>query len=158
MRRAARGFTLVELMITVAIAGVLVAMAVPAREIVVKRQNERELRSALREIRGALDAYKRAVDEGRLPVAVGESGYPKSLEDLVRGIDNPASPGREKIYFLRRLPRDPFNRDESLAAAQTWGKRSYASAPDEPKEGADVFDVFSLAKEKGLNGVPYRDW
>lgn len=156
--RAMRGFTLVELMITVAIAGVLVAMAVPVKEIVVKRQSERELRSALREIRGALDAYKRAVDEGRLAVAVGESGYPKSLDDLVRGIDNPASPGREKIYFLRRLPRDPFNRDESLAPAQTWGKRSYASPPDDPKEGADVYDVYSLSREKGLNGVAYREW
>ncbi len=153
-----RGFTLVELMITVAIAGVLVAMAVPVKEIVVKRQNERELRSALREIRGALDAHKRAADEGRLQVAVGESGYPRGIEDLVRGIDNPAAPGREKIYFLRRLPRDPFSRDESLAAAQTWGKRSYASPPDDPKEGADVYDVYSLSKEKGLNGVLYRDW
>ncbi len=158
MIRAARGFTLVELMITVAIAGALVAMAVPAREIIVRRQNERDLRGALREIRSALDAHKRAVDEGRLPLVVGASGYPSSLEDLVRGIDNPASPGREKIYFLRRLPRDPFTRDESLAPAQTWGKRSYASAPDDPKEGADVYDVYSLSKEKGLNGLQYRDW
>lgn len=158
MRRTARGFTLVELMITVAIAGVLVAMAVPAREIIVRRQNERDLRAVLREIRGALDAHKRAVDEGRLQAAVGESGYPRSLEDLVRGIDNPAAPGREKIYFLRRMPRDPFNRDETLAPAQTWGKRSYASPPDDPKEGNDVYDVYSLSGEKGINGVPYRDW
>ena len=158
MTRAAAGFTLIELMITVAIAGVLVAMAVPVREIVIKRQNERELRAALREIRGAIDAYKRATEEGRLPATVGESGYPRNLEDLVRGIDNPASPNREKVYFLRRLPRDPFNADPSLAPAQTWGKRSYASPPDDPKEGADVYDVHSLSKDKGLNGIAYREW
>ena len=158
MKRPAAGFTLIELMVTVAIAGVLVTMALPVKEMVVRRQNERELRSALREIRSALDAYKRATEEGRLPAVVGASGYPKSLDDLVRGIDNPGSPNREKIYFLRRLPRDPFNADASLSASQTWGKRSYASPPDDPKEGEDVYDVFSLSKDKGLNGLPYRDW
>lgn len=157
MRRQ-RGFTLVELMITVAIVGVLVSMAVPVRELIVKREQERELRTALREIRSALDAYKRAVDEGKIQADATGNGYPKLLDDLANGVDNITSPERQKLYFLRRVPRDPFNTDATLPAASTWGKRSYASAADDPQEGDDVFDVFSPSQGRGINGVPYRDW
>ena len=154
----ARGFTLIELVITVGIVGVLASMAVPLKEMVVKRAQERELRVALREIRGALDAYKRAVDEGKVKASAGDSGYPNTIEELAAGIDHAGSAERQKIYFLRKLPRDPMHPDASLAAAQTWGKRSYASAPEEPREGSDVYDVYSLASGRGLNGVPYREW
>ena len=65
---------------------------------------------------------------------------------------------RERIYFLRRVPRAPFFTDLGLASSDTWGKRSYASPPDDPKEGEDVFDVYSLAPGKGINGRPYREW
>ncbi len=156
--KAARGFTLIELMITVSIVGVLVSLAMPVKEMVVKREQERELRSALREIRGALDAYKRAVDEGKVKANAGDSGYPKSLDELASGTDNISTPDRQKIFFLRRLPRDPLHPDPATPPAQTWGKRSYASAPDEPREGADVFDVYSLAGGRGMNGVAYREW
>ena len=152
-----RGFTLIELVIAVAIVAILASAVLPLNELVVQRAKEQDLRRALREIRTAIDAYKQASDEGRIPKRVGESGYPKKLEDLVQGVEDEKNPKKERIYFLRRIPRDPFA-DESLAAAETWGKRSYASPPDDPREGEDVFDVYTLAQSKGINGRPYREW
>ena len=155
---AAQGFTLIELVITVAIVALLASVALPVSELAVQRTKEQELRRTLRQIREAIDLHKQASDEGRIQKSVGDSGYPKKLEDLAEGVDDQKSPKKEKIYFLRRIPRDPLNADPTLSAAATWGKRSYASPPDDPKEGDDVFDVFSLAQGKGINGQPYRDW
>ena len=156
--KSGRGFTLIELVITVAIVGILAMTAMPMIEMTAKRQKEVELRAALREIRGGIDAYRRAVDEGKLEKKVDESGYPRRLDDLANGVENIQDPNKAKLYFLRRLPRDPFADDPALTAAQTWGKRSYASPPDSPIEGADVFDVYSLSTGIGLNGTPYREW
>jgi len=155
---AARGFTLIELVITVAIVALLASVALPVSELAVQRTKEQELRRTLRQVREAIDAYKQASDEGRIRKSVGDSGYPKKLEDLAEGVDDQKSPKKDKIYFLRRIPRDPFNADQALSPVATWGKRSYASPPDDPKEGEDVFDVFSLAQGKGINGQPYREW
>ncbi|TMH55724.1 MAG: type II secretion system protein [Betaproteobacteria bacterium] len=154
----ARGFTLIELVITVAIVALLASVALPVSELAVQRTKEQELRRTLRQIREAIDLYKQASDEGRIKKSIGDSGYPKKLEELAEGVDDLKSPKKEKIYFLRRIPRDPLNADPTLSAAASWGKRSYASPPDDPREGDDVFDVFSLAPGKGINGQPYRDW
>jgi len=152
------GFTLIELVITVAIVAILASVVMPLSELVVQRQKEQDLHRALREVREAIDLYKQASTDGRVAIKIGESGYPKRLEDLVEGVDDLKTPDKTRIYFLRRIPRDPLADNGTRPAADTWGKRSYASAPDEPKEGEDVFDIYSLAPGKGINGVPYREW
>jgi general secretion pathway protein G len=156
--KALRGFTLVELIVTVAIVGILASAALPLAELAIQRQKEMELSRSLREIRTALDAYKKAWDDGRMEKKVEQSGYPPNLDILVQGVVDAKDPQKKRVYFLRRLPRDPFNEDRAATAAETWGKRSYASPPDAPAEGADVFDVYSTSEAVGLNGVPYREW
>jgi general secretion pathway protein G len=157
MKRAA-GFSLIELVAVLAILGVLASIALPLAEISMQRGSEQELRRALREIRDAIDAYKRAADEGRIARDAGSSGYPRSLAVLAEGVTDARDPKRARIYFLRQVPRDPTHPDAGLDAAATWGKRSYASEPDEPQEGDDVYDVFSRSHLLGLNGVEYRRW
>ena len=152
------GFTFIELIVTLAIMGVMATVAVPLAQLTMQRQKERDLRTALAEIREGLDAYKRAADQGRIVAKLGESGYPKTLEQLVDGVEDQRSPARQKMYFLRRLPRDPMSADLVVAPADSWGVRSYASPADQPEEGADVFDVYSRSDKQGLNGVLYRKW
>jgi general secretion pathway protein G len=153
-----RGFTLIELLVTLAILGLLGTLVVPVAQVTAQRRDEVELRRALREIRAGIDAYKKASDEGRVSKAAGATGYPPRLEMLVEGVRDQRSPKQANIYFMRRLPRDPFHPDPEASEAETWGKRSYASEPDEPKEGDDVYDVYSLSGKTGLNGVPYDKW
>lgn len=114
-----RGFTLIELMVVIAIIGVLATMAMPMVELARVRADESELRTALRQIRTGLDDYRKAWDDGRIEKKTGASGYPPSLDVLVTGVTDVKQPNDVKIYFLRRLPRDPFHPDKTTPAAQT---------------------------------------
>jgi general secretion pathway protein G len=159
MKIASSGFTVIELTATLAILSALALAALPLSELVAKRHKEQELRRALWEIRGAIDAYKRAAEEGKIVIGTSDSGYPPSLDVLSSGVVPASGSGSSRrLYFLRRVPRDPFFPDAKVPAAQTWGLRSYLSSPTEPKPGADVFDVYSQSTDVGLNRIPYRQW
>jgi general secretion pathway protein G len=146
-----KGFTLIELMITVAIIGLLASVAVPLAEVTWQRGKEAELRRSLREVREAIDAYKRATDEGAIEKALNKSGYPPTLQALVEGAVDKRDAKGGRLYFLRRIPADPMTGEE-------WGLRSYASPADRPSAGEDVYDVYSRSEYTGLNGVPYKEW
>ncbi len=152
------GFTLIELLVTLAILGVLTTMTVPIAQVARQRSQEQELHSALKEIRLALDAYQRASNDGRISKPIGGSGYPKELDVLVEGVPDQRDPKRNKIFFIRRIPRDPMNPDTSVSESDSWGLRSYASEADDPRPGDDVYDIYSTSKKIGLNGVPYNKW
>jgi len=147
------GFTLMELVVTLALVGLMAMLAAPLAELQLQRSQEQELRVALREIRSALDRYKAAADQGLIERRVGDSGYPPNLETLASGVINQKSPSHQPMFFLRSVPRDPF-----APGRGNWGLRSYASPPQAPAAGADVFDVYTESTAIGLNGLPYRDW
>jgi general secretion pathway protein G len=155
--RAARGFTLIEMVVVVLIVGILASAAMPVATLHKQRARESELRQSLRTLRNAIDAYKRAYDLGRIEQKADLSGYPPNLEVLVKGVKDVKNAKGGMIYFLRRLPRDPFA-DPDVPDARSWGLRAYSSPPDAPVAGADVFDVRSLADGVGLDGTPYQTW
>jgi general secretion pathway protein G len=131
----------------------LTGMAVPLARYKVRRDKERELRYALREIRAAIDKYKDAADMNKLPTQkLGSDNYPESLEILVEGVKMQGEVDK-KIRFLRRIPKDPFTNSTD------WGKRS---TQDDPKSnawgGQNVFDVFSKTQERAKDGTPYSEW
>ena len=155
--RAWRGFSVIELLVALALLGVLATVLLPLADAVRQRERERELKQALWTIREALDAYQAAAL--RLPEGVPPrtpSGYPASLADLARGLPEASAPGGVR-RFLREIPRDPFA-DPRLPADQTWALRAYASDPERPQAGPDVYDVKSRSDRVGLNGIPLNRW
>jgi general secretion pathway protein G len=153
-----RGFTLIELLIVLAILGLLATLTVPVAEVTIQRSREQDLRSALREIRAGIDAYKRAYDEGRIVRPTEASGYPEALQVLVDGVEDARHPNKAKMFFLRRIPPDPMYPQHLDDPAETWGKRAYDSEANDPRAGKDVYDVHSMSPRIGLNGIPYRRW
>jgi general secretion pathway protein G len=158
MSKALSGFSLIELLVVVSIVSILATIGLPLAELAHRRTQEEELRQALREIRSAIDMYKKLVDLGHITRSVTASGYPPDLDFLVKGVSDAQSLRGEKIFLLRRLPRDPFASAEIINPAETWGLRSYASTNEDPRPGADVFDVYSKSGGAGMNGVPYMKW
>jgi general secretion pathway protein G len=161
MRNGA-GFTLIELVVTVAIVAILASVAMPMLHVSVQRSKEAELRANLRQIRDALDAYKKAYDEGRIELKnIDKSGYPPNLDVLVEGVEDKSAPdNKNKLRFLRKIPLDPMQvrSDEISGNEELWGLRSYASEASNPSSGEDVYDVYSLSPLTGTNGIPYAKW
>ncbi len=155
------GFTLVEMLVVLAILSVLTLAAVPLVKIAVQRENEIELHRNLRLIREAIDEYKKLSDEKRIEVKGDTEGYPPDLEILVKGVEVQAQGGekggktaaKKIVRFLRRIPEDP------MTQSQDWGLRSYQDAPDSDSWGKEnVYDVYSKSPAKALDGTRYRDW
>ena len=145
----AGGFTLIELIVATAILVILTGLAIPLARVTIKRERERELRTALWEMRDAIDRYKDAADRGAFQTKVGSEGYPPDLDTLVKGVDV----GGKKVRFLRKIPTDP------MTGGTEWGMRAMKDDPDSDSWGGDnVFDVYTKSQGEGLDGTKYKDW
>ena len=147
------GLTLVELIVAVALLALLSTIALPLARVQIKRERERELRLALREIRTAIDRYKEAADRGMFQVKLGTEGYPPDLEVLVEGVELANSPEGKRLKLLRRIPKDP------MTNSTEWGLRSYQDSPDSLSWGGqNVFDVYTQSQDIALDGTRYSEW
>jgi general secretion pathway protein G len=159
---ARQGFTLIEMIVTLTVLAILAAVAMPIAKTAIQRDKELELRRALREIREALDAYKKLADEKKIEVEEDSEGYPPDLETLVNGVEVQESQEGEEgggkaskktIRFLRRIPKDP------MTGTVEWGLRSYQDDPDSDVWGEEnVYDIYTKSGAKALDGSRYRDW
>jgi general secretion pathway protein G len=152
-RRNQRGLTLVELIVAFSIMLLLTAMSVPLARAKVRRDRERELRSALETIRKAIDKYNDYAVAGLIPPGkVDSEKYPESLTQLVEGVKLNGQVDK-KVRFLRRIPKDPFTKSAD------WGMRSTQDDPTSNSWGGqNVFDVFTKTMERAPDGTNYSDW
>ena len=144
-----RGLTLIELIVTVAILGILASAAVPLATFQIKREKERQLRYDLWTMRDAIDKYKDAADKGAIQTKVDSQNYPPDLDTLVNGVDIQG----KKVKFLRHIPVDP------MTGTAEWGMRSMQDDPHSDSYGGQsVFDVYSKSQGTALDGTKYFDW
>lgn len=150
--RSSRGLTLIELIIAFTILLVLSTLALPLARVQLRRENERDLRRNLREIRTAIDRYKETADRGMIPVKLDTEGYPPDLQTLVDGVKTTGAV-EKKMKFLRRIPEDP------MTNSTDWGVRSYQDEPGTSGGGgSNVFDVYSRSQGIAVDGTNYSDW
>jgi general secretion pathway protein G len=143
------GFTMVELVVAIAVIAILAGAAIPLARNVIKRDKERQLRRALWEMRDAIDRYKDAADRNAFQQKVGTEGYPPDMETLVKGVDA----NGKKLKFLRKIPIDPMTGDTE------WGLRSMQDDADSTSWGGqNVFDVYTKSQGTGLDGTKYAEW
>ena len=146
----ARGFTLLELIVAATILSILTMMALPLARVTIQREREKQLRTALWEMRDAIDRYKDATDRQMFQIKVDSGGYPPDLETLVKGVE---AQGGKKYRFLRSIPIDPMTKSKE------WGLRSMQDDPDSDSWGGQsVFDVYSKSEGTALDGTKYKDW
>jgi general secretion pathway protein G len=159
--RACSGVSLLELIVTITILGILAAGVVPLIRNTTIRSKEIELRRNLRIIRIAIDDYKKTFDkmpDG--PLKTG-SGYPKELQELVDGHDfGDVKTGTVK--FLRRKVLNPLVDPKKSSEDEKWGweLRSYKDTPVSSSWGKeDVFDVYATNEDTiALDGTKYKEW
>jgi general secretion pathway protein G len=148
--KTASGFTLIELIVATTILSILTLMALPLARVTIQREKEKELRTALWEMRDAIDRYKDAADRQAFQTKIGTNGYPPDLETLVKGVD---VQGGKKIRFLRSIPVDPMTKSKE------WGMRSMQDDPDSDSwDGQSVFDVYTKSQNTALDDTKYKDW
>jgi len=154
-RKRTSGFTLVELIVTVALVSILVGLALPLARNTIQREKEKELRQALRDMRSAIDRYKTAADGGQIMADAMANGYPPDLETLANGVDLLTAVGK-KIYFLRAVPIDPMS---ECRCNTDWDLRSDQDDPTAGSWGGqDVFDVHTKSSGTAMDGTKYKDW
>jgi general secretion pathway protein G len=151
VKRINCGFTIIELVVVLAVLAALAGLLFPIAEHSVRRQKEADLKQALFDVRRAIDRFHATVKASNVNAA-SVSGFPPNLETLVNSNDPSGIP------YLRYIPRDPFSTDEGKPPAATWLLRSYQSPPGASGNGVDVYDISSSSEEVGTNGIPYREW
>ncbi len=152
LSRGTRGLTFIELLISVAVLGILAAVAMPLVQVSVARTRELELRRSLRQLREGIDLFKAEYDKARTNltgarddfkkrVSVDRTGYPLTLDEMVA------------TKILRRIPRDPMTPEGK------WVVRSFSDNPESSLSDAkDVYDVQSASKAVALDGTKYDTW